>query len=311
MGSLENESLFNDASGIVALDLALTAFTTGKFSLSQGIEHFVVVFFGGIIVGIILGMAIVFIRILFQRRALDTIAVILPFNLLTPFIVYLAAEHLHLSGILAVVAAGLVHGIQQSRLRLTSTQTQVVTKTTWEVVANLLNGFVFVLLGASGPSVWNDLSASEAAHLPILVIIAVSLYLLMGLLRFLWCMLNLVTLAGRETRLKDAFILSLSGVHGTITLAMAFSLPLVVAGQAFPYRSAIILVAGMIILLSLIIPTLILPIVLPTKQAAFTPEEFSDQMVRMVNFAIEQLRHTGQNTAALPAVIEVLNGQKK
>lgn len=310
MGSLENESLFNDASGIVALDLALTAFTTGKFSLSQGIEHFVVVFFGGIIVGIILGMAIVFIRILFQRRALDTIAVILPFNLLTPFIVYLAAEHLHLSGILAVVAAGLVHGIQQSRLRLTSTQTQVVTKTTWEVVANLLNGFVFVLLGASGPSVWNDLSASEAAHLPVLVVIAVSLYLLMGLLRFLWCMLNLVTLAGRETRLKDAFILSLSGVHGTITLAMAFSLPLVVAGQAFPYRSAIILVAGMIILLSLIMPTLILPIVLPTKQAAFTPEEFSDQMVRMVNFAIEQLRHTGQNTAALPAVIEVLNGQK-
>lgn len=310
MGALENESLFNDASGIVAMDLALTAFSTGEFSLAQGTEHFFVVFLGGIAVGTILGMIIVMIRVFFQRKTLDTISVILPFSLLTPFIVYLTAEHFGFSGILAVVAAGIVHGIQGQRLRLTSTQTQVVTKTTWETVTNLLNGFVFVLLGASIPSVWNDLSTTEMRDLPLLLATAVSLYLLMTLMRFLWCMFNLVSLPSRETRVKDSVVMALSGVHGTITLSMAFSLPLAVANRAFPFRSAIILIAGIIILLSMVAPTLLLPFLLPNKQAPYSADEFSEQLVKMVNFAIDQLRSLNDQSGALPGVIEVLNSQK-
>ncbi|MFC6254527.1 cation:proton antiporter [Secundilactobacillus hailunensis] len=268
MGALENESLFNDASGIVAMDLALTAFTTGEFSLSKGLEHFLVVFLGGIAIGLILGPIIVMIRVLFQRKTLDTIAVILPFSLLTPFIVYLTAEHFGFSGILAVVAAGIIHGVQGKRLRLTSTQTQVVTKT------------------------------------------AVGLFLLMALMRFLWCMSNLASLSSQETRVKDSVIMALTGVHGTITLSMAFSLPLVVAGKAFPFRSAMILIAGIIILLSMIVPTLILPFLLPNKQAPYSADEFNDQLVKMVNFAIDQLRNVDDKSGALPGVIEVLNSQK-
>lgn len=310
MGALENESLFNDASGIVAMDLALTAFTTGEFSPVQGFKRFLIVFFGGIAVGIIMGMIIVLIRVLFQRKTLDTIAVILPFSLLTPFIVYLTAEHFGFSGILAVVAAGIVHGIQGQRLRLTSTQTQLVNKTTWEALTNLLNGFVFVLLGASIPSVWNDLSTSEVHHLPLLILTAVGLYLLMGLMRFLWCMFNLISLPSEDTRIKDSLLMALSGVHGTITLSMAFSLPLVVMGHTFPFRSAIILIAGIIILLSMVIPSLVLPILLPNKRAPYSEEEFSEQIVKMVNFAIDQLRNVNDKSESLPAVIEVLNSQK-
>lgn len=310
MGALENESLFNDASGIVAMDLALTAFTTGKFSLAQGFQRFLIVFFGGIAVGIVMGMIIVLIRVLFQRKTLDTIAVILPFSLLTPFIIYLTAEHFGLSGILAVVAAGIVHGIQGQRLRLTSTQTQLVNKTTWDTVTNLLNGFVFVLLGASIPSVWNDLSSTEVHHLPLLLLTAVGLYLLMSLMRFLWCMFNLVSLPSEDTRIKDSLLMALSGVHGTITLSMAFSLPLVVVGHTFPFRSAIILIAGIIILLSMIVPSLVLPILLPNKQAPYSEEEFSEQIVKMVNFAIDQLRNINDKSGSLPGVIEVLNSQK-
>ncbi|WP_171001261.1 cation:proton antiporter [Secundilactobacillus hailunensis] len=310
MGALENESLFNDASGIVAMDLALTAFTTGEFSLSKGLEHFLVVFLGGIAIGLILGPIIVMIRVLFQRKTLDTIAVILPFSLLTPFIVYLTAEHFGFSGILAVVAAGIIHGVQGKRLRLTSTQTQVVTKTTWETVTNLLNGFVFVLLGASIPSVWKDLSTDEVHNLPLLLLTAVGLFLLMALMRFLWCMSNLASLSSQETRVKDSVIMALTGVHGTITLSMAFSLPLVVAGKAFPFRSAMILIAGIIILLSMIVPTLILPFLLPNKQAPYSADEFNDQLVKMVNFAIDQLRNVDDKSGALPGVIEVLNSQK-
>ena len=310
MGALENESLFNDASGIVAMDLALTAFSTGEFSLAKGTEHFLVVFLGGIAVGAILGLLIVIIRVLFQRKTLDTIAVILPFSLLTPFIVYLTAEHFGFSGILAVVAAGIIHGIQGKQLRLTSTQTQVVTKTTWETATNLLNGFVFVLLGASIPSVLHDLSTAEIHNLPLLLLTAAGLYLLMAVMRFVWCLFNLISLPSKETRFKDSIIMALSGVHGTITLSMAFSLPLVVAGHAFPFRSAIILIAGIIILLSMIVPTFTLPFLLPNKRAAYSADEFSDQLVKMVNFAIDQLRRSNDHSGALPGVIEVLSSQK-
>lgn len=310
MGALENESLFNDASGIVAMSLALTAFTTGEFSLVQGLKQFLIVFFGGIAVGLIMGMIIVLIRVLFQRKTLDTIAVILPFSLLTPFIIYLTAEHLGLSGILAVVAAGIVHGIQGQRLRLTSTQTQLVNKTTWEALTNLLNGFVFVLLGASIPSVWNDLSTTEIHNLPLLLITAVGLYLLIGLMRFLWCMFNLISLPSEGTRIKDSLLMALSGVHGTITLSMAFSLPLVVAGHTFPFRSAIILIAGIIILLSMVVPSLVLPILLPNKQAPYSADEFNEQIVKMVNYAIDQLRSINDKSGTLSGVIEVLNSQK-
>ncbi|WP_279404243.1 cation:proton antiporter domain-containing protein [Secundilactobacillus kimchicus] len=73
---------------------------------------------------------------------MNAVAVDLPINVMTPFLVYMVAEELGLSGILAVVAAGLVHGMQMRRLQLTSTQTQVVTRSTWTILTSLLNGFV-------------------------------------------------------------------------------------------------------------------------------------------------------------------------
>ena len=104
--------------------------------------------------------------------------------------------------------------------------------------------------------------------------------------------------------------MALSGVHGTITLSMAFSLPLVVAGKAFPFRTAIILIAGIIILLSMIVPTLVLPILLPNKQAPYSADEFNDQLVKMVNYAIDQLRNVNDKSGAYLVLFEVLNSQK-
>lgn len=313
MAALKNESLFNDASGIVAFSLALNAFTTGKFSVGYGIQHFLVVFLGGIVLGIVLGFIAVWIRLFFQQKSLDIIAILLPFNLLTPFIVYLLAEHLGLSGILAVVACGVVHGVQQSRLRLTSTENQIVTRTTWEVVADLLNGFVFVLLGASLPNVWQNLSRSDTEELPKLVTVAVVLYVVMFLLRFAWSQFNLVRMHDtrhKHNTVRESLVLALGGVHGTITLAMAFSLPLTVNGQAFPIRNALILVAGIIILMSLIVPTIVLPFILPHETNPYTDEEVEKHVAGMVNFAIDQLKSMEANTSVLAPVIETLNSQK-
>src|SRR5699024_8862117 len=103
MDTLENESLFNDASGIVALNLAIAAAVTGQFSLISGIGNFLYVFFGSIVVGEILSSIIVSLRLRLINMHVDAPSVMFPFTLLTPFVVYLISEAIGVSGILAVV----------------------------------------------------------------------------------------------------------------------------------------------------------------------------------------------------------------
>lgn len=268
MNALKNESLFNDASGIVAFDLALTTFLTGKFSVIDGIEHFLVVFLGGLLVGILLGAVTVSIRLFLIQQTMNPAAVIIPYNLLTPFAIYLIAEGVGLSGILAVVAAGLVHGLSQSRFRLSSTQLQMENKTAWQIVENMLNGFVFVLLGATLPTVWLNIVHSEFNELPRLLVLGIILYLFGIFIRYIWIRFGFAELGVKKTKKihSAAFINAIAGVHGTITLAMAFSLPLTAFGQSLPFRDAIIFVAAEVIIISLIVPTVILPFILPKKK---------------------------------------------
>ncbi|MGO3364506.1 MAG: cation:proton antiporter, partial [Leuconostoc falkenbergense] len=118
--ALELESLFNDATGLVMLDLSLSVLSKGTFSVLNGLEHFFFVAFGGVVIGTISGLLIVALRVNLQQRASNPETTIIPISLLTPFAVYLLAEHLGTSGILAVVATGMVHNWESSRLRLTS-----------------------------------------------------------------------------------------------------------------------------------------------------------------------------------------------
>ena len=144
--TLEVESLFNDASGIVLLDLALAAFTSGTFSLAHGIWYFSYVFFGGIIFGAILGNLLITLRMKLMSRHVDIGSIVIPINDMTPVVIYWLAEECHFSGILAVVSAGVVHSILYDRLRLTSAKVQMATKTIWSIISDALNGIVFVLL---------------------------------------------------------------------------------------------------------------------------------------------------------------------
>lgn len=71
---------------------------------------------------------------------------------MTPIVAYWFAEELHLSGILAVVAAGIVHALLYTRLRLTSAKVQIASTTIWSMIADILNGLVFVFLGSPCPA---------------------------------------------------------------------------------------------------------------------------------------------------------------
>ncbi|WP_407888499.1 Na+/H+ antiporter [Levilactobacillus sp. N40-8-2] len=311
MGMLERESLFNDASGLVAFNLALAAFTTGQFSVGDGVKHFFVVFLGGLLIGVILGIAAVMVRLFLVQSGKDSSSVIVPYDLIMPFLIYLAAEHLELSGILAVVAAGLIYSASSNQLRLSSTQLQLVSRSTWGIFTNILNGFVFVLLGVSLPTVWVNIQRDDTKSLPSFLVLAVILYLVMLVLRYLWIRLDWALIhSEKKERPLNALIGALSGVHGTITLAMAFSLPLTLNGASFPFRNTMIFVAAVVIILSLLVPTIVLPFILPKKTVAVDPASVAQERKALVAYATERLvQENPDDPAAAQSVIETLNSQ--
>lgn len=312
MDTLENESLFNDASGIVAFNLAIAAVVTGKFSVWSGIGNFLYVFVGGIVVGTILGYLLVGFRIMLINMRVDTPSVVVPYTLLTPFIVYFIAEGLGVSGILAVVATGLIHGVQQNRLRLTTSRLQIVMSTTWSIIASILNGIVFVLLGVSLPSVISHLQQRDTGSVAILIGLGVLLYVVMTLVRFIWIQVGFANIRAwtHHERAVNSFVAALSGVHGTITLAMAFSLPLKLGSQAFTYRNDIIFVAAVVILTSLLVPTIILPMILPKQVDKVAEEDLANAKVDMVTSAIHMIHARYGDTPNASEVIMILEGQR-
>ena len=125
MQLLNHESLFNDAAGIVAFDLALSAYISGQFSATDALLDFLFVFFGGILFGALAGIFIVNLRAWLIRIGDDEPLIMVGIQLLTPLLVYFLAQELALSGILAVVAAGIAQGVERDRLRLTSSVVQM------------------------------------------------------------------------------------------------------------------------------------------------------------------------------------------
>ena len=311
MGMLERESLFNDASGLVAFNLALVAFTTGEFTVQHGISHFLVVFLGGLLIGIILGAVLIWGRIHLVQTGMDSTSVIVPYDILSPFVIYLAAEHFELSGILAVVAAGLLRSSASSQIRLSSTQLQLVTHSAWQILSSVLNGFVFVLLGVSLPTVWHNILADNTKSLPTYALLAAALYVVMVLLRFLWIRFDWARIHSKPAdRPHNALIGALAGIHGTITLAMAFSLPLTLHGQPFPFRNTMIFIAAVVIILSLLVPAILLPFLLPSREVPVDPKLLESERQSLVAYAANRLiQEQTENPAATQAVVEILTSQ--
>ena len=149
---LSGESLINDASGVVAFQFSVAAAVTGAFSLVDAAGSFTVLFVGGVVIGIVTGFAFSAINAMLGRLGYeDTIANVL-YEVLTPFLVYLLAETFHVSGVLAVVAAGLVIALprRQSNNALFARQ-KLVSDSTWKVISFLINGTIFVFLGMQLP----------------------------------------------------------------------------------------------------------------------------------------------------------------
>src|SRR5450432_4686961 len=166
---LEGESLVNDATSFISFRFAVAAVLTGSFSLGQASLQFLLVAVGGIGVGLAVG----WLATQVQKR-LDDPPVQTMFSLLTPYVAYFSGEKLHVSGILAVVIAGIYYGwraphVLSGRMRLQAVPV-------WQMVTFILNGILFMLIGLQLPQVIHALppcSAMAVARLAILFVAAI------------------------------------------------------------------------------------------------------------------------------------------
>lgn len=180
--ALTFESMFNDATGLVALEFAGILASTGKFSAVASIIKFLTVSLGGAVFGIISALIIVRIRQGLLRKQLNDLTGHIMLQILTPLIIYMLAEELHVSGIIAVVIAGIFHREEQDRTLLQSSQMINLVNQFWKLLTDLLNGVVFVILGTTIVKIF----AFESSFLELakFLEIAFVLYIIMFLVRF-------------------------------------------------------------------------------------------------------------------------------
>ncbi|MDR2259338.1 MAG: Na+/H+ antiporter [Azoarcus sp.] len=285
MHILEGESLLNDASGLVCFRFAVLAAMTGSFSLQAASLTFLWLALGGLAIGIAATLAISHAQRWLSRHWGEESGSAILVNLLIPFGAYLLAERLHASGILAAVAAGVTMSYVELSGRALAT-TRVQRAAVWDMARFALNGLMFVLLGEQLPAIFSRaaISVREVGQQSSLwlVVYALAIVIILAALRYawMWVSLHLVFFNawrnGREMRAPDARlvrVMSLSGVRGAITLAGVLSLPLLLPdGQPFPARDVAIFLAAMVILISLIASSALLPRLLRGLDAAMPSE---------------------------------------
>ena len=262
---VNGESLINDATGLVAFKFAVAAVVSGVFSWTDLVASFVVLSAGGVAIGLLAAWAMGRLRKWLTCGKLSEPAIQAILSILTPYVAYLTAENLHVSGILAAVAAGIYSGIDDTK-NLT-TDTRVHTWEVWMLLLFALNGLVFLLLGLQLPSVMTALSNENTLEL---FIYAITLSMIVALLRLAWVypgayiprlLFKSIRLREPRPHPKHVFIVGWAGIRGSVTLAAAFSIPLVTEQAVpFPGRELIIFLASSVIVFTLLLQGLTLPL---------------------------------------------------
>lgn len=231
---LQGECLLNDASGVVSFQFAIAAAVTGAFSLLNATETFVISFIGGIALGVLLAIAFRFISKKIYELGLDNVTFHVLFEVSMPFVVFLFCETIHVSGILGVVACGIVWSLySETRISPYQSRLNIALSSVWKVIGFTLNGIVFVLLGMQLPmamqSTWDDVYINNFVLLGLILLITV---VIVGL-RFLFSLLMVRITRDPDTNargklnkesVRKALIMTVGGPKGAITLSIIFSI---------------------------------------------------------------------------------------
>lgn len=260
---LEGESLINDASALVAYRFAVAAATGTAFVFWQASLQFVILLGGGFLIGMIMGKILAFII----QRVKDDALIVISFTLIMPFVTYLIAEQVHVSGVIAVVILGLI--ISRFSNKIFPERLKNQSNAIWDIIVFLLNGLIFILIGLQFPYILG--SINEKMVLPY---IGYSFLITLAILA-----LRIIRMLTQQKSLQKAFtskrhkisehalidfknsiIISWAGMRGIVSLAIALGLPHKLGnGTPFPLRSEIIFISVVVVLITLIVQGLTLP----------------------------------------------------
>lgn len=257
---VEGESLLNDASSLVVFRFALAAIITGQFHLTEAVGNFFLVIIMGTLIGFVTGL--IFYGIYRWLPTTPSIQIVLSF--LAPYCMYYFAERFHFSGVLAVVAGGLL--LSSKRHVMLSYQGRVQGSNVWSTIGFILNGIVFMLIGLELPAITSGLEEASLAQaiwygLAISVVLIVArICCTLGASVFTRFISRFITVADRNPGWRIPFMFGWSGMRGVVSLAAALSIPVFVqTGEPFPYRNLILMITFIVILVTLVFQGLTLP----------------------------------------------------
>lgn len=258
---LEGESLLNDATGLLALEFGVEMIVQGTTpTLTRGLLEFAWLTIGGVLVGLMIGMAVTWLE-----RWVDDGPVEIALSLVVPYAAYLVGDAVKASGVIAVVACGLLVSRQSSNFFSPGVRLQAIA--VWDALEFLLNGLVFVLIGLQLPYVLEGIRGQGRWSL---LGYGLAFSSIMVALRMAWMYPAARTAWWVRTRLakqmyakpesNQIFVMGWTGMRGVVALAAANSLPLTLSdGSPFPQRSFIIFLTFSLILVTLVAQGLSLP----------------------------------------------------
>ena len=306
---LKGEGLLNDASGLVAFQFALMAWMTGTFSIKQASFSLLISIIGGFLVGSFTAFLNRQLQKLLHTVRASDIAGELLLELSLPLLTFFLAEEIHVSGIIAVVVAGIFKASRFKRITLLEAQVNIVTDTIWQTVTFMLNGSVFVILGIELETIAEPILKNPVYDNFWLLLTILLLTIVLFAIRF-------VMISGfyflRSLRLKkrmsnywrDMALLTFSGVKGTVSIATILLIPTALEKK---YPLLLFLVAG-VTLLSFLTGLVVLPRLSENK------EESSDYLMQIaiLNDVVQELEKELKHTkvkAPLYAAIDNYHGR--
>lgn len=301
---LEGESLINDASSLIVFRFALAAVMTGAFSMHEATGQFFWVAGMGIVVGII--GAHIFYAI--HRFFPTTPAIDAALTVMTPYILFLSAEHFHFSGVMAVVSGGLFMSFRAHEIFKTGT-TRINMTGVWNTLIFVMNALVFVLIGLELPDIINGLGETSLIQGIKYGLIISGIVIIVRLL-WIYPVAHIPRWINEKARRdpnpgwKNPLIIGWAGMRGVVSLATALSIPVMMNAQTeFPLRNLIIFITFIVIFVTLVFQGLTLPLVIKlTKIGEIDPilpshEQQAGIQMRLDQLAIDQLNKDQEITS--------------
>ena len=319
---LTGEALLNDASGVVSFQFAIAAAVTGAFSIADAGKTFFIDFGGGLVLGLALGAIAFFIMQRVRRAGIETATFHVCFEVFMPFLVYLIAETIHVSGIIAVVASGLLLTILAQSTRPKSrdfskfsARLSMASESVWSLLSFVLNGVIFVDLGyILSETLIPSLQENSANLWWLFGMVLIMTAVIIGV-RFIWILGCNYLSKNPETGgrfvsdadfIRDTLVTTLAGPKGAVSFSIASTIPLTLStGEAFPQRDLLLFLTCGVIIVTLVIANYVVPVLAPKTDEQDSEQLDSDVEIEMLENVITGLKRqqTAENKQATGRVM--------